>query len=215
VSLPPSQQKIYHITHVKNLPSILEAEGLWSDAVMLDRGGPTASIGMGSIKQRRMGLPVKCHEGDKVGEYVPFYFGPRSVMLYLISMANHPELAYRGGQGPIVHLEADLDDAINWARSDGRRWAFSLGNAGAAYTEFRKRRDQLDELDWDAARATDWRDPDVKERKQAEFLVYEFFPWELVRRIGVYSPTVHSQVIRTLAGHAHRPDVKVRTDWYY
>ena len=58
---------------------------------------------------------MKCRPGLNVGDCVPFYFCPRSVMLYLIHRANHPELDYRGGQGPIVHLEADLHEAANWA----------------------------------------------------------------------------------------------------
>ena len=44
----------------------------------------------------------------------------------------------------------------------------------------------LHELDWDAIASTDFRDPNVKERKQAEFLVYGFFPFDLVERIGVH-----------------------------
>ena len=52
MTLPPAQPKIYHITHEQNLPSILESGGLWSDAALLVRGGPTASIGMRTIKQR-------------------------------------------------------------------------------------------------------------------------------------------------------------------
>ena len=34
-------------------------------------------------------------------------------MLYVIHCANHPELAYRGGQQPIIHLEADLHQHIH------------------------------------------------------------------------------------------------------
>ena len=36
----------------------------------------------------------------------------RSVMLYVIDKANHPNLAWRGGQGPIVHIEADLREVV-------------------------------------------------------------------------------------------------------
>ena len=59
-------------------------------------------------------------------------------MLYLLHMGNHPELSYRGGQGPIVHLEGDLEATTRWAKSAGAKWAFSLSNAGAAYAEFRR-----------------------------------------------------------------------------
>jgi ssDNA thymidine ADP-ribosyltransferase, DarT len=103
-----------------------------------DRGRPACghNIGMSGIKARRLALPVPCHAGDCVGDYVPFYFCPRSIMLYVIHCANHPELTYRGGQEPIIHLEADLHGVVGWAQQQGRRWAFSLSNAGANYTEF-------------------------------------------------------------------------------
>jgi hypothetical protein len=61
---------------------------------MIARGGPERSVGMSEIKENRMRLSVKCHDGDTVGEYVPFYFCPRSIMLF---KANHPGLTYRGG----------------------------------------------------------------------------------------------------------------------
>lgn len=211
----PAQPRIYHITPVDNLPSIIQAGGLWSDAKMMEQGGPAASIGISTIKERRLRLPVKCHPGDYVGDYVPFYFCPRSVMLFVIHRGNHPELTYHGGQEPIVHLEADLQEVCDWADSEGRRWAFSLSNAGASYTEFRNRRDQLDEIDWAAVAATDFRDPDVKEGKQAEFLLHEFFPWHLVRRIGVYSEPIYSRVLRTLVGSPHRPAVEIIPAWYF
>ncbi len=117
---PPASPKIYHITHVENLPRILADGCLFSDAVINQSGGPSKTIGMSTIKQRRLSLPVKCHPGDKVGEYVPFYFCARSIMLYIIYQGNHPEVSYRGGQGPIVHLEADLRAAVDWAVQKNR-----------------------------------------------------------------------------------------------
>ena len=53
MSPPPRRPKIYHITHVDNLPSIVASGGLLSDAELARRGGPTASIGLAAIKQRR------------------------------------------------------------------------------------------------------------------------------------------------------------------
>ena len=211
----PSQVRIYHITHLDNLPPILAEGGLWSDAAMIARGGPSASIGMSSIKGRRLELFVKCHRPDRVGEYVPFYFCPRSIMLYLIHRANHPELTYRGGQESILHLEADLHEAVTWAESEGRRWAFSLSNAGAYYSEFRSQISQLGEVNWAAVAASDFRDPDIKEGKQAEFLVRELFPWHLVRRIGVHSESMRNRVLRSLSGSGRQPGVEVRRDRYY
>ena len=216
MSPPPRRPKVYHITHVDNLPAMVKEGSLVCDREMIHRGGPAQAIGMSEIKRRRVEqLTIDCHPGTMVGDYVPFYFCPRSVMLYVIHMKNHPELAYRGGQPPIVHLEADLHSVIEWADGDGRPWAFSLSNAGACYTEFRNQTNNLDELDWTAIAAHNFRDPEVKESKQAEFLLYEVCPFELFQRIGVRSRDVAERVTSAVAGLAHRPAVEVRAGWYY
>ena len=196
---------IYHIVHVDRLSSIIADGCLWCDAEILQRNPNGTTIGMGSIKQRRLTLPVTCHDGDCVGDYVPFYFCSRSVMLYLLYKANHPGLTYRGGQEPIIHLEADLHASIAWAEGEGRRWAFSLSNAGATYTQFRSRVDQLDEIGWNAVSAQDWRDSEIMEGKQAEFLVHHTFAWHLVSGIGVRSREVYQQVQEALKASGHRP----------
>lgn len=210
----PVRPKIYHITDVSNLPRILDASRLVSDVVMNQGGGPATTIGMAKIKQRRLSLPVKCHPGDFVGDYVPFYFCPRSVMLYMIHKDNRPEITYHGGQGPIIHLEADLIDTVAWANRNNRRWAFTLSNAGATYTRFRSSLEQLDEIYWNAVAATDWKASEIKEAKQAEYLVHESFPWALVETVGVASPSVRAQV-RDVSGTADRPIVEIKPDWYY
>lgn len=215
MSAVPAAPKLYHITHIDNLPSILRDGGLWSDAAMTVRGGPAAMIGIADIKRRRRGLPVKCHAGDVVAAYVPFYFCPRSIMLYLIDRGNHPELTFRGGQADVLHLELDLDEVVGWADAGHRRWAFSLSNAGAVYTEFRKQRDQLDQIDWHAVAATDFRDRAIKEGKQSEFLVHEFVPWQLVRRVGACTAAAQRAALAHIAAAAHRPPVEIHRAWYF
>jgi hypothetical protein len=170
---------------------------------------------MSKIKQRRLTLPVHCHPGDHVGDYVPFYFCPRSVMLYIIARANHEDLVYRGGQGPILHLQADLAATVAWAEAQGNRWAFSLSNAGAHYTEFRARFDQLSEVNWPAVASTNFRIQDVRDGKQAEFLLHSFFPWELIEQVGVATQEIGQQAVQILQAAAHRPQVMQQPGWYY
>lgn len=212
---PSEHPAIYHITHMANLRAIVESGGLVSDATMIARGGPAAGIGMSSIKQRRQCLRVKCHPGRRVGEFVPFYFCPRSVMLFVIHCANNEDLRYRGGQEPIVHLEAHLRVVVAWAKRQGRPWAFSLSNAGTAYAEFRSNLNHLGHLNWNAIRSTDFRNPSVKEGKQAEFLVHDNFPWTLVARIGVLSKAVASHVQKAIRDAVHQPSIHVKPSWYF
>ena len=91
---------------------------------------------------------------------------------------------------------------VAWAEEQDLRWAFTLSNAGARYFEDRSDLGHLDEIDWDAVEATDWRR--CKEGKQAEFLIEQRFPWELVSRIGVRS--------RRSATGPRRPSKPPRTD---
>lgn len=214
--LVPANPKIYHITHWKNLPAIIACGGLWSDAMRIEKCLDAEIVGISGIKERRLKeLGVKCHQGTKVGDYVPFYFCPRSIMLYILHMGNRPSLAYREGQGPIVHLVADLNQAVRWADAEGQRWAFSDRNAGTRYASFFKQLAELSMVDWAAVANNDFRDLRVKEGKQAEFLVYDFFPWELVERIGVHSKDVGLKVGEALAGVAHQPAVSVEGGWYF
>lgn len=210
----PAQPKIYHICHVDRLPSIVADGCLWCDAEIARRTPPGTSIGMNSIKQRRMNeLTLTSHPGLHVGDCVPFYFCSRSVMLYLICQANHPDLSYRNGQGPIIHLESDLRAVVDWANQKNRRWAFTLSNAGSRFFEDRADLAQLREIDWDAVHARDWQQ--CKEGKQAEFLVERSFPWPLVERVGVISQAVYNQVVNALPAGGQRPCIEIRTDWYY
>ncbi len=210
----PTQPKVYHIVHVDRLASIVADGCLWCDAEIARRAPPGTTIGMSGIKRRRLAeLALSSHPDLKVGGCVPFYFCPRSVMLYLIHQGNHPDLTYRGGQEPIIHLEADLHAVVAWASQQRHRWAFTLSNAGSRFFEDRCDLAHLHEIDWNAVQAADWRQ--CKEGKQAEFLLEDSFPWQLVERIGVQSRASFQQAANALPANGHRPPVEIRADWYY
>ncbi len=210
---PPAVPKIYHIVHVDRLASIVADRGLWSDAALQRRARPGTIIGMSHIKQRRLNYRLNSHPGLRVGDCVPFYFCPRSVMLYVIHRADNEGLQYRDGQGPIVHLEADLHEAVEWAEHHERRWAFTLSNAGSGFFEDRCDLTQLGEIDWAAVQARSWQGR--THGKQAEFLVEQSFPWALVRRVGVRTVQVQDQARDAMREAEHRPAVELRREWYY
>ena len=208
--------KIYHIVHVDKLASIAADGCLWSDLELAQRPVTGTVIGMNNIKARRMNeLRLASHPDLFVGQCVPFYFCPRSVMLYLIHRQNS-ELTYQGGQGPIVHLVADLNAVVEWAQVNGQRWAFSLSNAGSYYFEDRCNLVHLNEINWAAVREnSNWSGSPTKEQKQAEFLIEQQFPWHLVEEIAVINQLTGQQAVQAIAGVAHRPGVQIRPAWYY
>lgn len=211
--LTAASKKIYHIVHVDRLASIAADGFLWCDAQVQRCQRPGTTIGIPAIKQRRLTSPVKCRPGLHVGDCVPFYFCPRSVMLYVIHKGINQDLAYQDGQEPIVHLEADLQEAVTWANRNRRQWAFTLSNAGSESFEDRCDLTWLVDIDWEAVEAMQWNH--CRERKQAEFLLEGEFPWTLVERVGVCSNSARHQAQSALDAVIHKPPVDVKQQWYY
>lgn len=174
-------------------------------------------IGMKDIKHRRLhDLRLTTHPDLYVGQCVPFYFCPRSIMLYVIYQANNPDLAYKGGQVPIMHLQADLNAVVIWADQQQRRWAFTLSNAGSYFFEDRNDLAHLNDLNWPAIQTDQWQGD--KDGKQAEFLLEQGFPWHLVEAIGVHSAFTYQQVMAALDeldATTYKPTVTLKPAWYY
>ena len=202
----PDQTLIYHITDVANLPGILAGGGLHSDVAMAQLN--TEVIGYVHIKQRRMTeIRVSCCGNRFVGEFVPFYFCPRSPMLYTINRGNTGRPA--GCQSSIVHLVSTLAVGM----SQDRPWAISDGNAGAFHTTYSSDPAALAGLDWTAIRATQWQGK--THQKSAEFLKADFFDWTGFHAVGCYNDAVAQQVQNMLSHQVHRPNVRLEPTWYY
>jgi ssDNA thymidine ADP-ribosyltransferase, DarT len=201
---------LFHITDVDNLADIAASGCLLSDMRLSAKGGPKVGIGYDNIKRRRMTQTrVPCAANRFVGEFVPFYFCPRSPMLFVVNKGKTGRPL--GCQKTILHLVTTVDAAM----ATGSRWAYSDGNAGAGYPSFFDDITELDtKLSWDAINERDNWSP-VTTAKQAEFLVADTYPWNSIRAIGCYGDSVAEQVGRLLAGYEHKPVVVVRRNWYY
>ncbi|HEU4663732.1 MAG TPA: DUF4433 domain-containing protein [Dokdonella sp.] len=205
---------IYHITHLDNLPGIIAQGGLLADTAIRQRALAPRSIAYRHIKDRRNRTPVPIAPGGCVSDYVPFYFCPRSPMLYAIQSGQVE--GYPGGQTHVLHLLADAE-AIE---ADGHACLHTDGNAASQPLTFHEGTGTLaSTLSWDVIRSTSWgntaEDNDRKRRKQAEFLVWQRVPWHAIVAIGVIDEATAQRARDAIAGAAHRPVVTVHRDWYY
>lgn len=211
----PQKPKAYHITHINNILSIATSGYLYSDAYRIRHNLNNENIGITGIKESRLTRLVSCNPDTSVGDYVPFYFCPRSVMLYILHMGNHEQLTYHGGQTPIAHLQFDVNSLAEWASENGHPWAFSDRNAATRYAEFYNKLDDLDQINWTAVSARDFRQTDIKDAKQAEFLVYERVPWHMIEGIGVFDNYHKDLVANILKAIEYPPPIAVKRNWYY
>lgn len=204
---------IYHITHIKNLSSIIQTGGLWCDTEVCKQSVSHTGIAYSELKTRRSRKRVPIDPGGVLADYVPFYFANRSPMLLAIHRGQVD--GYSGGQEQIVYLVS----SVEMVEKTSCRWCFSEGHAVEAVTAFFQDVQQLDRIDWDVIRNRSWantdQDPDRKRRKQAEFLVHQFFPWDLVESIAAKDAASVHNISRLLTGCTHRPSVFTKPDWYY
>ena len=208
---------IFRIIHIDNLHVCLEQGGLWASAAA-PAGGPSyRPILDPAIHARRCSRSVPCGPGGTLVDYVPFYFGTRSPMLYRIHTRYN--IDYDGGQEPIIYLVSSCETV----RDAGTPFVFTDGHAATTMPESRFFDDMscLRHVDFEATDAEWWRntleDSDRERRKQAEFLVHHFCNWSLVLGIGVIDGAVKARVENILGTHpqSRRVPVRIRRNWYY
>jgi hypothetical protein len=203
-----------HFTHIRNLPGILTAGCVHADS-FVDRTSAlcveAADLGIKATRRRNQ---VTVHPFGCVADYVPFYFAPRSPMLYKLAKGSVP--TYTDGQDPLIYLVSDAETVA----ATGAVCLFSDGNCASSVTQFFDDLALLDStVDWAVMRATMWNntadDPDRMRRRMAEFLVHKRVPIACLAEITVRSKIIEQKVESILAACSVGLPVRVRPSWYY
>lgn len=202
---------LYHITHVRNIESIVACGCLHCETQTKSDGLCRQSIGYPELKARRSAWPVRVGPGDTLADYVPFYFAPRSPMLFVIHKGG--VTGYSGGQDEVVHLVTSVERVV----AAGTEFVITDGHAATSLTKASADLDGLEAVDWAIMTERYWNDSDDdgdrKRRRQAEFLAHKRVPIGALAMIGVPSAAVAAEVERVVGGLAIAVDV--RRDWYY
>lgn len=158
---------LYRMTHIENVPHILEHGVTHVSSVHTNKSYKT--IGDNSIISTRNNFDLP--NGKKPGAYIPFYFGARMPMLYVIQ---------KGYNGVPVTPAKDIVYCISSVQKvvdHNLPFVFTDGHAVDGLSGFYEQKDlpNIDQiLDKKAIDATYWHkddDLDLKRRKEAEFLI--------------------------------------------
>ncbi|GAA2133999.1 hypothetical protein GCM10009760_10780 [Kitasatospora kazusensis] len=201
---------LFHFTHVDNLAGVLTA-GLIADS---DKPAGVVECADLSIKERRRHLKVPLDPGGVVADYAPFYFAPRSPMLFRIHKGG--VASYPRGQTELAYLVTRLSQV----QAHGLPWVATDRNAAVATAQYTDQASDLaTHIDWEVMAAHMWAntptDGSRRERRMAELLVHGCLPWTAVVGIGTHSSTVEAAVQVLLQGQPHQPRVDVRPTWYF
>lgn len=200
---------LYRMTHIKNIPHILK-HGI-THLSSAKKNKNYVAIGDGSLINRRN--DIKLTNGARLGDYIPFYFGPRMPMLYVMKQG------YNGvapvNQAEVVYCVTSIS-AIQECKLD---FMFTDGHAVDDFSEqyYPKDLKHIDSiLDKKAINAKYWKDEedlDLKRRKEAEFLVYGDIPIKAVQGFAVYNRAAATQ-IQEMADY-NGQSVAVRPNYYF
>ncbi len=210
----PVPTRVLHMTRIERIPSII-AHGLLSDTACRHAQIGGIAIGYDHIKQRRAQRAVPCGAGGTLADYVPFYFAPRSPMLFAVTRGNVSAEAARTDQ--IVYLVTTTQNL----RTAGLTVVVSNRHAELGFADFTEQDELLNTgfVDWTVMRATIWTntpaDPDRKERRQAECLVHPWVPWMLFEQVATKTDEAKGRVEHLLGRLGQSTPVAVRRGWYF
>lgn len=205
------QTFIYRITHYKNLPFILK-NGI--HCPLSDIQDPNfVQIGFPSLINQRNKREVTVEPFGTLADYVPFYFGVKSPMLYVITMANHPEVIKTPVE-EIVYIVGTVERLeklkIKYVSTDR--------HAKLDYARFYNKYEELDNLQWDIINSDRWGSQygtERKEIKQAECLIYKRMPVEGIIGIGCKNEMMYNVINDIILQNNRDIVVKTKPEWYF
>lgn len=208
----PDRIYLYRITHVDNLDFILKSGKLTCPS-HIDCDPNYIGIGDITLIGSRSTKQVNIEPKGNFTDYVTFYFGARSPMLYAIQKGFNG-VTKRNPQ-EIIYLVTDFENI----KMNNCRYVFTDGHGYHSMSQFFNDEDGLEEVDWNAVKLIRWTDteddPDRKRRKQAEFLVYKELPLSALIGVVVHSEAAKNTVLTKFADHDFTCNVIVKPNWYY
>ncbi len=211
----PKPTQILRFVHVDNLPTLIRRGGLHAPNTTPNDGRPYLTIFGHSEQAARAAIAIPCGSGGTLHDYVPFYFGPLSPMMFRLKTGRVE--GYADGQERLVYC---VSNAQAVAKA-GLPFVFSDGHGLARLTAWFDDLAQLGSIDWDMVNERYWSDTlddsDRQRRKQAESLIREACPWAVITEIVVIDEGMKARVesvFDTFPASERKP-VSVRRDWYY
>lgn len=173
---------LFRITHIKNLHWVFRNGLYCKNAETHDSS--FVRIGNPELISKRSSRDVPIGPGGTLSDYIPFYFTPFSMMMYNINTG------YNGIQqvpnSDIAIVAAKLRDLADASLS----FVFTDRHAYLRTAQFYSSLDDLDKIDWKILQQRDFKrsvdDPEKTDRYQAEALIYQHLPVELLTGIVCY-----------------------------
>jgi len=213
MSKVPDNIWLFRITHINNLDHILKHGLVTFHSPNADPD--FVQIGDNTLIDLRVELEVPKSPFGKFSEYIPFYFGPRSPMLFQIATGYDGIKFFP--QEEIIYVVSKLEILIK----EGIPFVFTDGHARAEITSFygSNELDMLTEIDWYTVFNEKWNndesDKDRQRKKQAECLIFQYLPMYCIERILVFNESAEEKVVSLIQKTEMTIPVQISKKAYY
>jgi hypothetical protein len=203
-----SKIRLFRMTHIGNIPHILKY-GI-THIFSLNTNINYIPIGDPSLISNRNSFLMP--NGKTLGQYIPFYFGTRMPMLYVIQNGYNGVSTTKPEE--IVYCVSNVHQVI----SHNLSFVFTDGHAIDGFTTFHDAEDisQISSIiDEKAIQAKYWKDDndlDLKRRKEAEFLVENDIPASAIIGWIVYNSAAKSRLLEMGIADSK---ILVKSDLYF
>lgn len=202
----------YRITHIDNLPLLLE-NGI------INNNHPNANtkyieIGNREIIDDRHKTPVKIYNYGMIGEYVPFYFTPKSIMLLNIITGYKMPVVPKRAKNEILVVRCEIQKLATLSQ-----WFFTDGQANDMVSNHFNNLKYLTKIDWKSIQNSNFSkdngDFDRPRRYQAEFLVHNQVPLSYFESLNVYDKNSQKLVSKKLLQNNINLAINVKPEYFF
>lgn len=182
------------MTHIANIQNILNVG-------IVSAHSPNANpeyIPIGDVTAINTRNQKTLSDGSLIGDYIPFYLGPRTPMLYIIQNGYHNVIKRSAEE--IVYCVIDIDDIVR----DNIECVFTDGHALNHITKTFPggMLKQIDEyVKYEDVYVLNWTDhPDAKRKKEAELLLKNDLSPQYIKYYLVYNEKAKRKLLEVGLG---------------
>jgi hypothetical protein len=169
-------------------------------------------IGLPDLIHKRSTRVVPVLPGGTLDDYIPFYFGTHSAMLYNIHTGYGVRQVH---QQDMVYVVS----SVQRLAANNVAFLFTDRHAYVANAHYSGDVADLNRLDWDLINGRDFkRDPnrpDKLDRRAAELLVHRHLPLAALGGIACYNSAVRQTIEAAANAVGANVAIRVRQDWYF
>ncbi len=211
IDLTPKKALIFRITHINNLPWILENGLHCRNSRMCDEN--FTPIGNQEIIDKRHVRKVKIEPFGTLSDYVPFYFTPKSIMAYNIKTGYNGITTRKNSDIVVLVSSLLLLEEFNI------RYVFTNKHAVSIDAKFYSSITDVSAVDWGILSKCDFardnEDIDKTSRYQAEALVHNCFPLAALAGIACYNAEQKEHIDSMAAEKSREIKVAIKGNWYF